>query len=46
MKFLIWLILKVLPWEIVSEINELSLDELDKRGCIIWDDKPEPKEHV
>lgn len=36
MKFLIWLIMKILPSEIVSEINDLSLKELDERGWIIW----------
>lgn len=34
---LIRLILQLLPNDIVSIINEQSLDELDKRGWIIWD---------
>ena len=34
---LIKLILQILPSEIVSIINEKSLEELDKRGWIIWD---------
>lgn len=35
--FLIKLILKILPDELVSDINELSLEELDERGWIIWE---------
>ena len=35
---LIKLILKILPSGLVSDINELSLEELDKRGWIIWDE--------
>ncbi|NJR72967.1 MAG: hypothetical protein HC773_03230 [Scytonema sp. CRU_2_7] len=36
---LIRLILQLLPNDVVSIINEQSLDELDKRGWIIWGEK-------
>lgn len=39
MKHLIWVILKLLPDDFVSEINAASLDELDERGLIIWRDE-------
>lgn len=36
MKALITLLMRILPDEVVEEINAVSLDELDKRGLIIW----------
>jgi hypothetical protein len=40
MEVLIRFIIRVLPDEIVEILNAESLDELDKRGLIIWaDDK-------
>ncbi|MHC0068263.1 hypothetical protein ACWATR_36260 [Nostoc sp. UIC 10890] len=36
MKALITLLMQILPDELVEEINAVSLDELDKRGLIIW----------
>jgi hypothetical protein len=39
--FMYWLlemIVRSLPDEVVEEINSASLDELDARGLIIWAD--------
>ncbi len=36
MKLLMTLLIQILPDELVEEINAVSLDELDKRGLIIW----------
>ncbi|MGF1979803.1 MAG: hypothetical protein RMY30_030035 [Nostoc sp. CmiSLP01] len=36
MKVLMKLLMRILPDEVVEEINAVSLDELDKRGLIIW----------
>jgi hypothetical protein len=36
MKVLMKLLMRILPDEVVEEINAVSLDELVKRGLIIW----------
>ena len=36
--WLIELIMRSLPDDVVEEINSASLDELDARGLIIWAD--------
>jgi hypothetical protein len=37
-RFITWL-MKILPSEIVCIFNDVSLQELDKRGWIIWEEK-------